>query len=155
MTRNDASRSLGYPGYPGQNPKRAIVDAGMSLNIPTQSLVGGVRLLTQDVLCEGWLLKKRRKKLQGLFRSLRNLFKIVLIRLTKGYARRYFILRSSGLLMYSMEPEGAIRDQIALQSAAITSTPGRKDIHVDSPRVTFHLKCLTSEDFQRWMTALR
>ena len=73
----------------------------------------------------------------------------------QGFARRYFVLYSSGLLAYSYHPEKAIRDQIFLPTAAISSTPGRKDIHVDSDRVTFHLKCLTQPDFDQWMTALR
>lgn len=42
-----------------------------------------------------------------------------------------------------------------MQSAAISSSPGHKDIHLDASNATFHVKCLTTEDFQMWMTALR
>ncbi|EPQ60901.1 hypothetical protein GLOTRDRAFT_135500 [Gloeophyllum trabeum ATCC 11539] len=88
------------------------------------------------VIQEGWVLKKRRKRMQG-------------------FARRYFVLYQSGLLCYSFEPGKPIRDQIPLHTAAISSTPGRKDITIDSSRATFHIKCLTTEDFTKWMTAFR
>ncbi|KZT21678.1 hypothetical protein NEOLEDRAFT_1139089 [Neolentinus lepideus HHB14362 ss-1] len=88
------------------------------------------------VIQEGWILKKRRKRMQG-------------------FARRYFVLYQSGLLCYSFEPGKPVRDQIALHTAAISSTTGRNYITIDSSRTTFHLKCLTREDWNRWMTALR
>lgn len=88
------------------------------------------------VVCEGWVLKKRRKKMQG-------------------FARRYFILYQSGRLAYSFEPGQPIRDDISLQHAAISTEPGRKDIHIDSNAATFHIKCLSSEDFEIWMKAFR
>ncbi|TFK30640.1 oxysterol binding protein [Coprinopsis marcescibilis] len=88
------------------------------------------------VCCEGWLLKKRRKKMQG-------------------FARRYFTLHNSGLLSYSFGPGQPTRDQISLYQAAISTAPGRKDIHVDSNTATFHIKCLSAQDFEMWMTELR
>ncbi|TFY59438.1 hypothetical protein EVJ58_g5773 [Rhodofomes roseus] len=89
-----------------------------------------------QVICEGWVLKKRRKKMQG-------------------FARRYFRLQQSGWLTYSFEPGQPSRDQIFLPHAAISSTPGRSDIHVDAGNATFHIKCLTVEDFNKWMSAFR
>ncbi|TFK57419.1 hypothetical protein OE88DRAFT_1651128 [Heliocybe sulcata] len=88
------------------------------------------------VIQEGWMLKKRRKRMQG-------------------FARRYFALYQTGLLCYSFEPGKPVRDQIALQTAAISSTTGRNYITIDSSRTTFHLKCLTTDDWNRWMTAFR
>ncbi|CAL1696578.1 unnamed protein product [Somion occarium] len=88
------------------------------------------------VIAEGWVLKKRRKRMQG-------------------FARRYFVLHQSGLLSYSFEPGEPVRDHIHLSHAAISSAPGRKDIHIDSNNATFHIKCLSSEDFSMWMTAFR
>lgn len=90
----------------------------------------------QAVVCEGWLLKKRRKKLQG-------------------FARRYFMLRESGILSYSISPKHPVRDQIAIPHAALSTAVGRKDIHVDSSNATFHIKCLSIEDFNTWMAAFR
>lgn len=89
-----------------------------------------------DVVCEGWVLKKRRKKMQG-------------------FARRYFVLHRTGLLSYSFEPGQPIRDQLSLRGAAVSTSPGRKDIHVDSSTATFHLKCLDTQDFNTWMSAFR
>lgn len=90
----------------------------------------------QAVVCQGWLLKKRRKKLQG-------------------FARRYFVLRESGILSYSISPKHPVRDQIAIPHAALSTALGRKDIHVDSSNATFHIKCLSIEDFNTWMAAFR
>jgi hypothetical protein len=87
-------------------------------------------------VCEGWVLKKRRKKMQG-------------------FARRYFVLDQSGSLSYSIDPKRPIRDQIFLPHAALSTAVGRKDIHVDSSNATFHIKCLTADDFNTWLTAIR
>lgn len=72
-----------------------------------------------------------------------------------GFARRYFVLHQSGILAYSFEPGQPIRDQVDLGHAAISSVPGRKDIHIDSNNATFHIKCLSAEDFEMWMGAFR
>ncbi|KAG2155379.1 Oxysterol-binding protein-domain-containing protein [Suillus clintonianus] len=88
------------------------------------------------VVCEGWVLKKRRKKMQG-------------------FARRYFVLDQSGSLSYSIDPKRPIRDKIFLPHAALSTAVGRKDIHVDSSNATFHIKCLTADDFNTWLTAIR
>ncbi|KAI0348701.1 hypothetical protein BDW22DRAFT_1386317 [Trametopsis cervina] len=101
-----------------------------------QAVATGVSHSSDLVVLEGWVLKKRRKKMQG-------------------FARRYFVLRQSGILSYSYEPGQPPRDQILLHHAAITTSPGRKDIHVDSNKATFHIKCLSIQDFNNWMTAFR
>ncbi|KAI0639227.1 Oxysterol-binding protein-domain-containing protein [Trametes polyzona] len=91
---------------------------------------------TGDIVLQGWALKKRRKRMQG-------------------FARRYFTLYTSGLLSYSFEPGQPPRDQVLLTQAAISTARGRRDIHVDSHNATFHIKCLSEEDFDMWMTAFR
>lgn len=73
----------------------------------------------------------------------------------QGFARRYFTLQQSGWLSYSLEPGQLSRDQIFLPQAAISSTPGRRDIHIDSNKATFHIKCLSADDFNVWMAAFR
>ncbi|EGN95002.1 hypothetical protein SERLA73DRAFT_113704 [Serpula lacrymans var. lacrymans S7.3] len=90
----------------------------------------------QDIIYRGWVLKKRRKKMQG-------------------FARRYFVLHQSGILSYSIDPKRPTRDQIFLPQAAISTAAGRRDIHIDSSNATFHIKCLSMEDFSAWMTAFR
>ena len=72
-----------------------------------------------------------------------------------GFARRYFILHQSGVLSYSFHPGEPPRDQLLLTQAAIATAPGRKDIHIDSSTATFHIKCLSGEDFDKWMSAFR
>lgn len=111
----------------------------MSLPDIAASIVSGVPTgvpAVDGIVYEGWVLKKRRKKMQG-------------------FARRYFVLRATGVLHYSFEPGQPIRDQIALPHAVISTSPGRKDIHLDSNTATFHIKCLSTEDFNAWMTAFR
>jgi oxysterol-binding protein-related protein 3/6/7 len=76
-------------------------------------------------------------------------------RILPGFARRYFTLYQTGLLSYSFEPGKPSRDQLSIPHAAISTYPGRKDIHIDSHNATFHLKCLSSDDFNKWMAALR
>ena len=44
---------------------------------------------------------------------------------------------------------------MVLSQAAVSTAPGRKDIHVDSNTATFHIKCLSGEDFDKWMLAFR
>ncbi|KDQ63845.1 hypothetical protein JAAARDRAFT_29892 [Jaapia argillacea MUCL 33604] len=118
---------------PPQPLNRSAIVTPLSFTDPPQSL----HLATQPItIREGWVLKKRRKRMQG-------------------FARRYFHLHQSGLLSYSFEPGHPARDQINLHSAAISTAPGRKDIHIDSNTATFHIKCLTTEDFNKWMTAFR
>lgn len=146
--------SSGLPSTTMQNPKAAVVNASLALKIPAQPHGEGLAR-PNDVLCEGWLLKKRRKKLQGRCLSLSRLCVFISCVLWTGYARRYFVLRPSGLLSYSFEPGSDIRDQIYLPNAAISSTSRRRDIHVDSGRVTFHVKCLNESEFDKWMAALR
>ncbi|KAF8640781.1 hypothetical protein AX17_000430 [Amanita inopinata Kibby_2008] len=79
----------------------------------------------------------------------------MLIIFLPGFARRYFILYSDGTLAYSFDLGKPIRDQLSLHRAAISTSLGRKDIHIDSNTATFHLKCLTTDDFQMWMAVLR
>ncbi|KAF8912866.1 oxysterol binding protein [Gymnopilus junonius] len=88
------------------------------------------------IIHEGWVLKKRRKKMQG-------------------FARRYFTLHDSGLLSYAFEPGQPVRDQIILHDAAISTALGRKDVHIDSSTATFHIRCLSTDDFNSWMSAFR
>ncbi|KAJ7783522.1 oxysterol binding protein [Mycena maculata] len=106
-------------------PTNAVVETSVAFGLPAVSAV----------LREGWVLKKRRKKMQG-------------------FARRYFTLYQSGILTYAFDRGQPIRDQVSLHHSAISTAPGRKDIHIDS-NTTFHIKCLSTEDFDQWMAAFR
>jgi hypothetical protein len=72
-----------------------------------------------------------------------------------GFARRYFVLHHTGILEYAFEPGQPVRDQVSLYHAAVSTSAGRKDIHVDSNTATFHIKCLSTQDFEMWMAAFR
>ncbi|KAJ7706447.1 hypothetical protein B0H17DRAFT_1037251 [Mycena rosella] len=106
-------------------PTNAVVGTSVAFGLPTASAV----------VCEGWVLKKRRKKMQG-------------------FARRYFTLYQTGALVYSFDKGQPVRDQVSLHHSAISTAPGRKDIHIDS-NTTFHIKCLTTDDFDQWLAAFR
>jgi hypothetical protein len=123
-------------------PTRTAVDASV-----------GHGLLLSDIVCEGWALKKRRKKMQGECHCLSRYQADTLE--SVGFARRYFTLYHSGILSYSFEPGQRVRDQVSLHHAAISTAPGRKDIHVDTNTATFHIKCLSMEDFNLWMAGFR
>ncbi|RDX56050.1 hypothetical protein OH76DRAFT_1518658 [Lentinus brumalis] len=118
----------------GNHSTTRLVNASLVTTAPTRPVTPqGPK---SDIICEGWVLKKRRKRMQG-------------------FARRYFTLSSSGVLSYSLEPGQPPRDQVLLTQAAISTAPGRKDIHVDSNTATFHIKCLSGGDFEMWMGAFR
>jgi hypothetical protein len=42
-----------------------------------------------------------------------------------------------------------------MPQAALSSAGRSKDIHIDTEKATFHIKCMNTEDFDTWMTALR
>ncbi|KAF8973772.1 oxysterol binding protein [Flammula alnicola] len=124
-----------------KSPKDSTISglgpASLNLGLSSTSITNSVvHMAGPPILFEGWVLKKRRKKMQG-------------------FARRYFTLYQSGLLSYAFEPGQPIRDQIHLNHAAISTAPGRKDIHIDSNTATFHIKCLSTDDFNDWMSAFR
>ncbi|SNX82500.1 related to OSH3 - Member of oxysterol-binding protein family [Melanopsichium pennsylvanicum] len=89
-----------------------------------------------DVVCSGWILKKKRKKMQG-------------------YAKRFLVLTSQGVLTYAISPEKTTRDAIEIPHASVTSSMRHGTIHVDSGASVFHLKALSPQDFEAWRTHLR
>jgi oxysterol-binding protein-related protein 3/6/7 len=107
------------------------------------------------IVHEGWVLKKRRKKMQGLLPHRLRLFVLILVSATIGFAKRYFTLFNTGILSYAFGKGQPVRDQITLHDAVISTTPGQLDIHVDSNISTYHIKCLTTADFDAWMVAFR
>ncbi|GAK63021.1 oxysterol binding protein [Moesziomyces antarcticus] len=89
-----------------------------------------------DVVHSGWILKKKRKKMQG-------------------YAKRFLVLTNEGILTYSISPDKPTRDAIEIPHASVTSSKRHGTIHVDSGSSVFHLKALSPQDFEAWRTHLR
>jgi len=94
------------------------------------------RIQDLDVVHSGWVLKKKRKKMQG-------------------YAKRYLALTKDGMLTYALSPEKPMRDYIEIPHASVTSSKRHGSIHVDSGASVFHLKMLDPADFDTWRTHLR
>lgn len=67
------------------NTKQAFADAGLALKTPAQPepVASGSRSPGDSVVHEGWLLKKRRKKLQGLYLRLYLISLLTYVSLTK------------------------------------------------------------------------
>ncbi|KAL9537681.1 hypothetical protein MBANPS3_011556 [Mucor bainieri] len=84
----------------------------------------------------GWLLKKRRKKLQG-------------------WAKRWFELSKAGVLSYSATPTSLTRGSIQILLATISLNPQQRIIHIDSGSTLFHLRCQTNEEYKEWTRALK
>lgn len=68
--------------------------------------------LGQGVECEGWVLKKRRRRMQG-------------------FARRYFVLHSSGILSYSYENGQPTRDRVSTAAHYLPSDIGNESNHLE------------------------
>ncbi|KAG9128107.1 hypothetical protein FRC07_004723 [Ceratobasidium sp. 392] len=117
------------PYDPRQGVSALAHSAHVNASMPDATVPG-------DILCRGWLLKKRRKKMQG-------------------YARRYFVLTVSGVLSYSFDPKSPMRDSILLRHASLSSSQRRRDIHIDSGTSTFHVRALTQDDFDVWIGSCR
>ncbi|KAI9249306.1 Oxysterol-binding protein-domain-containing protein [Sporodiniella umbellata] len=84
----------------------------------------------------GWLLKKKRKRMQG-------------------WAKRWFTLSPTGVLSYSTSPGSVIRGSIQIIVSTISYNPKLRQFHIDSGTMIYHLKTLTMEDFDSWSEALK
>lgn len=84
----------------------------------------------------GWLLKKKRKRMQG-------------------WAKRWFSLLPSGVLSYSTSQGSVTRGSIQILVATISYNTKMRQIHIDSGTMIYHLKTLTEEDYDKWCSALK
>lgn len=86
----------------------------------------------------GWLLKKKRKKMQG-------------------WAKRWFQLSSTGVLSYALSPTSVARGVIQTRQATLTSQPKTLTLLIDSAGMTttYHLKALSVEDHELWTRHLK
>ncbi|CAG8706985.1 15842_t:CDS:2 [Dentiscutata erythropus] len=83
----------------------------------------------------GWLLKKKRKKMQG-------------------WAKRWVEI-DNGVLSYYQHPHSPCRGKIHIVLSTVASNQSYRSIHLDSGTATYHLKALTNDEFDAWMTVIR
>ncbi|CAG8443415.1 11454_t:CDS:2 [Ambispora leptoticha] len=83
----------------------------------------------------GWLLKKKRKKMQG-------------------WAKRWFEVHD-GVMSYYQHPQAPCRGTIHIEQSAVSSNQTFRSINMDSGTATYQLKALTDVDFDNWMTIIR
>ncbi|KAK4052349.1 Oxysterol-binding protein 3 [Microbotryomycetes sp. JL201] len=93
-------------------------------------------LKAADAVMQGYMLKKKRKKMQGM-------------------ARRYFWLAPSGALSYSFHPNSPIRDSIFVNLAFVSASRKSRTFHIDSGKTVYHCKAMSVEDFDKWTQALK
>ncbi|WFD35660.1 Oxysterol-binding protein 3 [Malassezia cuniculi] len=90
----------------------------------------------QNLIHSGWVLKKKKKKMQG-------------------YAKRWLMLSKDGQLSYSLSPDKEPRSSIEVPHASVSSDQQHRTIHVDSGSNVFHFKMLSAQDFEEWRGYMR
>lgn len=88
-----------------------------------------------EIEVSGWLLKKKRKRMQG-------------------WAKRWFTLSPSGVLSYSTSEHSVNRGSIQILVSTISYKANVRQINIDSGTMIYHLKTLTEADYTRWQNAL-
>ncbi|KAF9922693.1 hypothetical protein FBU30_007207 [Linnemannia zychae] len=83
----------------------------------------------------GWLLKKKRKRMQG-------------------WAKRWFKI-DNGILSYYKTPDTPCRGKVHLVLSTVTVSQASNMIHIDSGTMLYHLKALTVEDYNNWTKAIK
>ncbi|KAF8924666.1 Oxysterol-binding protein-domain-containing protein [Dissophora ornata] len=83
----------------------------------------------------GWLLKKKRKRMQG-------------------WAKRWFQI-DNGVLSYYKAPDSPCRGKVHLVLSTVTVTQASNIIHIDSGTMLYHLKALTIEEYTAWTAVMK
>ncbi|GAA5985907.1 hypothetical protein JCM10908_006328 [Rhodotorula pacifica] len=91
---------------------------------------------SERIVMQGFMLKKKRKALQG-------------------YARRYFRLSESGSLSYAFNPNSPVRDSVSIPLAFISASRKHRTLDIDGGNAVYHCKCLSLSDFDTWATAMK
>ncbi|KAG0224911.1 hypothetical protein BGW41_004914 [Actinomortierella wolfii] len=96
----------------------------------------GARAVAQSqVEISGWLLKKKRKRMQG-------------------WAKRWFQIEN-GVLSYSKDQHGPCRGKVHLVLSTVTVTQASNMIHIDTGTMLYHLKALSEEDYKTWTRVIK
>ncbi|GAA6000749.1 oxysterol-binding protein related protein OSH3 [Rhodotorula paludigena] len=133
-----ASPSPAAPPAPFPPPASSNNNASLEPLAPLPQAQGGQMEMGSagEVVMEGYLLKKKKKRMQGM-------------------ARRYFSLAGNGALSYSFNPTSPVRDSIYVSLAYITASRKHRTLHIDGGTTVYHCKALTLDDFDRWAAALK
>ncbi|KAG0086827.1 Oxysterol-binding protein- protein 3 [Podila epicladia] len=83
----------------------------------------------------GWLLKKKRKRMQG-------------------WAKRWFQI-DNGILSYSKIQNGPCRGKVHLVLSTVTVSQASNMIHIDSGTMLYHLKALSVDDYKAWTKTIK
>ncbi|ORZ32725.1 hypothetical protein BCR44DRAFT_1515297 [Catenaria anguillulae PL171] len=83
----------------------------------------------------GWLLKKKRKRMQG-------------------WAKRYFTC-DRGQLSYMKLPGGFCRGSVPIALSTISVDPDHRIINIDSGTTLWHLRAFTREDYDKWIAVIK
>ncbi|KAG0253697.1 hypothetical protein BG011_006225, partial [Mortierella polycephala] len=83
----------------------------------------------------GWLLKKKRKRMQG-------------------WAKRWFQI-DNGILSYYKVPDSPCRGKVHLVLSTVTVSQASNMIHIDSGTMLYHLKAFTVEDYNAWTKVIK
>ncbi|KAI7820142.1 Oxysterol-binding protein-domain-containing protein [Gamsiella multidivaricata] len=83
----------------------------------------------------GWLLKKKRKRMQG-------------------WAKRWFQI-DNGVLSYHKAPDSPCRGKVHLVLSTVTVSQASNMIHIDSGTMLYHLKAFTAEEYSAWTGAIK
>lgn len=114
-------------------PAALLADCGVaSHDLP---FIGGLGAQDEGILMNGWLMKKKRKTIQG-------------------WAKRWVQLEGNGMLSYYASRDGSCRGNIDVRKSTVARVPNRRLITIDSSETTFHLRALTAEEFAAWTAAL-
>ncbi|KAG0051627.1 Oxysterol-binding protein- protein 3 [Gryganskiella cystojenkinii] len=96
----------------------------------------GPKMLAQPTSdMSGWLLKKKRKRMQG-------------------WAKRWFQI-DNGILSYSKFQNGPCRGKVHLVLSTVTVSQASNMIHIDSGTMVYHLKALTKDDYRTWTLIIK
>ncbi|KAG0207709.1 Oxysterol-binding protein- protein 7 [Mortierella sp. GBA30] len=83
----------------------------------------------------GWLLKKKRKRMQG-------------------WAKRWFQI-NNGILSYSKDQNGPCRGKVHLVLSTVTVSQASNMIHIDSGTMLYHLKAFNADDYKAWTRIIK
>ena len=130
---------------------------------------------------EGYLLKKKRKKMQGMarryFRLDYNGTLSYLLYLVHRSYRSLIMMEATGALSYSFAPDSPIRDSLSVPISYISARRKQRSLDIDGGNTVYHCKALSVslsdreckefdplltrslgpqvEDFEKWAAALQ